>query len=135
MKSEWRVTAQFISRDEPKVYQVYRLLDVDATDQSGNREYLGGIYSTEEKAETVAKMSNGEIPFAAVPTKNFGAVDLHVRYQPGTRIQLVSTVYPGGPPAGTVGTVEYAASNIIRVEWDNGSPMPLIPGYDTIRTL
>lgn len=38
MKSEWRVTCNYICGD--LIYDVYRLRDRDATDHSGNREYV-----------------------------------------------------------------------------------------------
>lgn len=39
MKSEWRVTSNRINGI--KMYGVYRQLDVNAVDHSGNREYHG----------------------------------------------------------------------------------------------
>lgn len=49
MKSEWRVSSQYI--DGNKFYTVYRLRNISATDHSGNREYYGG--STSDRAEAL----------------------------------------------------------------------------------
>mgnify|MGYP004524380839 FL=1 len=38
MKSEWRVTCNYVCRGP--VYNVYRLRDLDEIDHSGNREYV-----------------------------------------------------------------------------------------------
>lgn len=62
MKSEWRVTTNYIATDEGRVpmYGVYRLRDVDATDHSGNREMAGRWYEDRELAEDVCRIMNEE---------------------------------------------------------------------------
>lgn len=55
MKSTWRVSYQIINGE--KIYQVYRLRDVDAVDHSGNRE-TNGIFADEESAADHAAMLN-----------------------------------------------------------------------------
>ena len=57
MKSEWKVTSNLIG--DEKIYQVYRLLDINAVDHGGNRHYYAG-YTTrdKEKAEIVASTLN-----------------------------------------------------------------------------
>jgi len=57
MKNEWKVTCNVI--DEKRLYGVYRLLDVDEVDHSGNREMHGGYeYSSREAAQTLARLLN-----------------------------------------------------------------------------
>ena len=62
MKSEWRVTTNYIATDEGRVpmYSVYRLRDVDATDHSGNREMVCKWYEDEKQAEELARIMNEE---------------------------------------------------------------------------
>lgn len=62
MKSEWRVTTNYIATDEGRVpmYGVYRLLDVDAVDHSGNRETLGRWFEDRELAQVYADTMNEE---------------------------------------------------------------------------
>lgn len=50
MKSEWRVTCNFIA-GHGYLYQVYRLKDKDAVDHSGNREFSGSIYNDKQDAQ------------------------------------------------------------------------------------
>lgn len=47
MKSRWRVSSQFIGGENQHI--VYRLLDINSIDHSGNREYHG-VYTTDKKA-------------------------------------------------------------------------------------
>ena len=56
MKSEWKVSSQYI--DGKIYYQVYRLIDTDATDHSGNRETQQGLYEDKKVAEKMAKYLN-----------------------------------------------------------------------------
>ena len=58
MKSQWRVSKNPIGPDE-YVYQVYRLLDVDAVDHSGNRE-IYNVYDTAAEARQWAQRLNIE---------------------------------------------------------------------------
>lgn len=62
MKSEWRVTTNYIATDEGRVpmYGVYRLRDMDAVDHSGNREMAGKWYEDRKQAEELARMMNEE---------------------------------------------------------------------------
>ena len=56
MKSPWRVTSQVIGGD--KVYAVYRLLDVNAIDHSGNREFGSRYMEDREAVERIARELN-----------------------------------------------------------------------------
>lgn len=56
MKSEWKVSCNVISGE--KVYQVYRQLDVQKVDHSGNRQVVTGIWSKEEEAQAIAEFLN-----------------------------------------------------------------------------
>lgn len=56
MKSEWRVTSNFINGK--KVYAVYRLLDIKAVDHSGNREYAGNYVEDRKACEAAAYALN-----------------------------------------------------------------------------
>ena len=59
MKSEWKITSQYIG--EKKIHQVYRKLDVNATDHNGNREYIDGAFYDKAEAESLAKELNKEV--------------------------------------------------------------------------
>lgn len=54
MKGEWKVTSQYIG--DEKVYQVYRLRNVNEVDHGGNREYVPK-FTTNSKEEAI-KMAN-----------------------------------------------------------------------------
>lgn len=56
MKSEWKVTSQYINK--VKRYQVYRNLNINAVDHSGNREYVEGSFYDRVEAENLAKRMN-----------------------------------------------------------------------------
>ncbi len=59
MKSEWKVTSQYVG--EEKIYQVYRLRDINAVDHSGNREYVPHFVTNDKKeAEAMAIAKNKE---------------------------------------------------------------------------
>jgi hypothetical protein len=58
MKSKWKVSSQ--SFDGVKHYQVYRRIDMDEVDHSGNREYEGHVFLNQEEAQKVANELNGE---------------------------------------------------------------------------
>ena len=58
MRSEWRITSQYFG--ESKIWQVYRLRDIDAVDHSGNREFAEGIFETREEAAELAERLNAE---------------------------------------------------------------------------
>ena len=52
MKSAWKIRSQYLGGK--KIYQVYRLKDMDADDQIGNRTYAGAW--RRDKAEAAALM-------------------------------------------------------------------------------
>lgn len=58
MKSEWKVTSNSINGS--KMYGVYRQLDVNAVDHSGNRENSGGYVDNREAAQVVADALNAK---------------------------------------------------------------------------
>lgn len=58
--SEWRISSNIVAGE--KFYQVYRLMDVNATDHSGNRETRGGLYESLLDAEKLAETLNRDMP-------------------------------------------------------------------------
>lgn len=48
MKSRWKVSSQVCG--DIKIYQVYRLRDVDSVDENGNRQYDALIFSDKREA-------------------------------------------------------------------------------------
>ena len=56
MKSEWKVTSNSINGS--KMYGVYRQLDVNAVDHSGNREYHGGYTLSKDEAQAIVDELN-----------------------------------------------------------------------------
>ena len=56
MKSEWRVTQNYIGGE--RMYAVYRQIDVNKVDHSGNREFAGGYTADREAAVAVADSLN-----------------------------------------------------------------------------
>lgn len=56
MKSEWRVTSNIIGSE--KMYAVYRLIDAQKTDHSGNREFAGEYVKNRGAAEFVVTELN-----------------------------------------------------------------------------
>ena len=56
MKSEWRVTSNYIG--DKKMYSVYKIKDANKTDHSGNREYIGGWTDNRGTAAIVAAELN-----------------------------------------------------------------------------
>lgn len=58
MLGEWSVISQII--DGEKIFRVYRLLNVNGIDHSGNREYRGGLFSDETAAQEFADELNRE---------------------------------------------------------------------------
>ncbi|WP_302950047.1 hypothetical protein [uncultured Selenomonas sp.] len=52
MKSEWKIRSQYLGGK--KIFQVYRLKDMDEDDQIGNRTYAGAW--KRDKAEAVELM-------------------------------------------------------------------------------
>lgn len=63
--SKWRVSSNGWGED--KTYQVYRRIDVNATDHSGNRENRGGVFDSKAEAQAYAdKLNAGEDIIRAV---------------------------------------------------------------------
>lgn len=58
MKSAWKISSQYLCGR--KVYQVYRIKDVNAVDHSGNREYAGKLTDDEAAALALAEKLNKE---------------------------------------------------------------------------
>ena len=56
MKGKWKVTVQYIG--DEKIYQVYRLKDVNGVDHSGNREYQKTMFNIEMSAQCLADRLN-----------------------------------------------------------------------------
>lgn len=56
MKSEWKVTSNIIMNQ--KYYAVYRLIDKDRTDHSGNREMATGCMTDKMEAVAIAERLN-----------------------------------------------------------------------------
>ena len=56
--SEWRISTNIVAGKE--FYQVYRLLDVNEIDHSGNRETRGGLYDSIRDAKALARRLNTE---------------------------------------------------------------------------
>ena len=64
MKSKWKVTSQYVGGE--KIYQVYRLRDINAIDHSGNREYVRFITIDKKEAEAMAIAKNKETDNAGI---------------------------------------------------------------------
>jgi len=56
MKGEWKVTSNPIGGKT--LYGVYRLLDINEVDHSGNREFAGNYVEDRQIAEFVAEKLN-----------------------------------------------------------------------------
>lgn len=56
MKGPWKVTSNLIGNEV--LYRVYRLLDTEEVDHSGNREYYGPYTQDRYKATTLANELN-----------------------------------------------------------------------------
>lgn len=57
-KSKWKVTANPIG--DKLMYAVFRILDVDKVDYSGNREIWGEYIEDRKEAEKIANEKNRE---------------------------------------------------------------------------
>ena len=57
--SKWRVSSNGWGED--KTYHVYRRIDVNATDHSGNRENRGGVFDSKAEAQAYADKLNAGI--------------------------------------------------------------------------
>lgn len=61
--NEWRVSTNYCGGE--RSYQVYRRIDANATDHSGNRENKGGVFGAKAEAQAYAdKLNAGEDPEA-----------------------------------------------------------------------
>lgn len=58
MKSAWKIRSQYLGGK--KIYQVYRLKDMDADDQIGNRTYAGAWKRDKAEALALAEQLNKE---------------------------------------------------------------------------
>jgi len=58
LKGPWKVTSNLIN--DTKMYAVYRLLDVNAVDHSGNREFATDYMDDREEAKQIADKMNSE---------------------------------------------------------------------------
>ncbi|MGI6634212.1 MAG: hypothetical protein ACOX7B_03450 [Christensenellales bacterium] len=58
MKGPWKVTNNIV--DGKKLFQVYRLRDVNAVDHSGNREYGSDLMTDRYQAKELADRLNAE---------------------------------------------------------------------------
>ena len=56
--SEWKISESTIA--ERTLYQVYRTIDINKPDRSGNRETKGGLYDRLRDAEALARRLNTE---------------------------------------------------------------------------
>lgn len=57
-KGKWDVSSQYIN--DKKIFTVYRLRDTSEIDHSGNREYKGGCFDSEQEAQALADKLNKE---------------------------------------------------------------------------
>lgn len=60
MKGEWKVASIYAAG--LRLYQIYRLRDVNATDHSGNREYTGPVFGSEAEAKIWLQANKGGLP-------------------------------------------------------------------------
>lgn len=58
MKGPWKVTANIVG--DKKMYQPYRLRDINEVDHSGNREYAGELTTDRFQAMELADRLNAE---------------------------------------------------------------------------
>lgn len=58
VKSKWKISSQYLCGR--KVYQVYRIKDVNAVDHSGNHEYAGKLTDDEAAAMAHVERLNAE---------------------------------------------------------------------------
>lgn len=63
MKSKWKVTSNSVGGE--KLYGVYRTINTDEIDHSGNREMAGGFIENREAAQIIADKLNAEQEAAA----------------------------------------------------------------------
>lgn len=59
MKGAWKVTSNIFDGGVKK-YAVYRLLDVNEVDHSGNREFAGGYIDDKDLAQSIAGQLNAQ---------------------------------------------------------------------------
>ena len=56
--SSWKISTNIVAGRE--LYQVYRIINVNEPDHSGNRETKGGLYDRLHDAEALARRLNTE---------------------------------------------------------------------------
>ena len=56
--SSWKISTNIVAGRE--LYQVYRIINVNEPDHSGNRETRGGLYESRIDAEKLAATLNAE---------------------------------------------------------------------------
>lgn len=56
--SKWKISTNIVAGE--KLYQVYRTIDSNEPDHSGNRETRGGLYDRLHDAEALARRLNTE---------------------------------------------------------------------------
>ncbi len=56
--SAWKISTNVVAGK--KFYQVYRIIDINEVDHSGNRETRGGFYESRLDAEALARRLNTE---------------------------------------------------------------------------
>lgn len=61
MHSLFKVTCDYIAGE--KIYRVFRNIDIEEPDHSGNREYREGIFHSYEEAEEAAEYWNNKEEF------------------------------------------------------------------------
>ena len=63
-------------------------------------------------------------------------LELKKEYPSGTKVRLIHMNDYQAPPAGTIGTVTSVDDmGTIRVSWENGSSLGLIPGEDSFEKI
>lgn len=58
MNGKWKVTSNYIN--DQKLYAVYRLINVEEVDHSGNREMATDYMENRQEAESIAENLNEE---------------------------------------------------------------------------
>lgn len=56
MKGPWKITSQMIG--DTRKYAIYRLLDTNMVDHSGNREYVGDYVDDRKTLEIMVDLLN-----------------------------------------------------------------------------
>ncbi len=79
----------------------------------------------------------GQVHFVETESEDERLMDKPNEFPKGTRVELVSTTDPYTPlKAGDQGVVNTIDSvGTIHVNWDSGSSLGLLPGYDEFRVV